>query len=415
MARREVPRSAKQALHGALVVGQGGGPTAVMNASLVGVVQEALQHEAVEGIYGMRYGLSGFIREDLVDLRRESGDTLARLKYTPAAALGSSRDKLTDEDSERVVAVLRAHNVRYCLLIGGNGSATAALQVARVAGERGYELRVLCVPKTIDNDLVGTDHAPGYPSVARYLGIAVRDAGRDTEAIGQVDPVKVIETMGRDAGWIAASTAVAREREGDAPHLIYLPERPVAAERFLADVERVFRQHGHAVIVVGEGVRDERGEYLAASRSTVDVDPAGRPQLGGAGAVLANLVAAELSIKSRVDKPGTIQRVAGALVSSVDIDEAYQVGIAAVRYAAAGQSQAMVAIIREPGPEYRTSTGLVPLEAVAGATRRVPDEFITSPGNDVTPAFLSYIRPLLGGPLPPYARLAAVPVSRRLS
>ncbi len=403
------------ALRGALLVGQGGGPTAVMNASLVGVVQEALRHKAIDNVYGMSYGIRGLLREDLVDLRRETGDTWARLKFTPAAALGSSRYKLTDEDCKRVLTILQAHNIRYFHYIGGNGSAGASLQVARAAAERGYDLRVVSIPKTVDNDLVGTDHTPGYPSVARFLAVAVRDAGRDTEAIGQVDTVKVIETMGRDAGWIAASTAVARERAGDAPHLIYLPERPLVRARFLTDVQTICREHGHVVIVVGEGVRDERGEYLAASRHSVDVDPAGQPQLGGAGVVLATWIAGDLGIKARVDKPGTIQRVAGALVSPVDVDEAYRVGVAAVRNAVAGHGRDMVTIIREPGPEYRTSTGLVPLETVTRGTRQVPDEFVAPRGNDVTPAFLSYVRPLIGGPLPPYSRLAAVPVPRRLS
>jgi len=379
------------------------------------VVREALRHEAIDGIYGMHHGLSGLVREDLVDLRRESADTLEGLKYTPSAALGSTRYKLTDEDCTRVVAVLQAHNIRYFHYIGGNGSAAASLQVARKAAERSYELRVIAIPKTVDNDVAGTDHTPGYPSVARFLAIAVRDAGRDTEAIGQIDTVKVIETMGRDTGWIAASTSVARECEGDAPHLIYVPERPIARVRFITDVRRVCNQHGHVVIVVGEGARDERGEYLAASRASIDVDPAGQPQLGGAGVVLATWVASDLGIKARVDKPGTIQRVAGAVVSPVDVDEAYRTGVDAVRNAVAGHSQAMVAIIREPGPEYRTRIGLVPLETVVRATRRMPDEFITPAGNDVTQAFLSYIRPLIGGPLPSYARLAAVPVQKRLS
>jgi len=397
-----------------LVVGQGGGPTAVVNASLAGVVDEALRHPTIDGIYGMRYGLRGLLREDLVDLRRESPATLAQLRVTPSAALGSSRHVLTGQECERVIAVLRAHQVRYFLFIGGNGSAGAALQIGSGAAAAGFDLQVVCIPKTVDNDVVGTDHTPGYPSVARWLAIAVRDAGLDSAAIGQVDAVKVIETMGRDAGWIAASTAAAREREGDAPHLIYLPERPVAQARFLADVERVHRTHGHVVVVVAEGVKDERGEYLAASRRPVDLDPAGQPQLGGAASVLAALIATNLGLKARVDKPGTIQRVAGMLASPVDIDEAYRVGVAAVQYALAGERDAMVTLLREPGPDYRTRTGLVPLAEVVRATRPVPDAFIAETGNDLTSAFLDYVRPLIGGPLPPYARLAAVQVARRL-
>ncbi len=404
-----------QAVRGNLVVGQSGGPTAVVNASLAGVVREALQHDVITGIYGMRHGIEGLIHEDLVDLRRESPEALTGLMHTPSAALGSGRYKLTDQDCARVLKVLRAHNIRYFVYIGGNGSANAALRVARLADEQDYELRVLSVPKTVDNDLVETDHCPGHPSVARWLAIAVRDAGRDSEAIGRVDAVKVIETMGRDTGWIAASTALARERDGDAPHLIYLPERVFSQRQFLADVDRIYRDRGHVVITVGEGLKDERGEYLAASRRAVDIDSAGRPQLGGVAAVLCELVATQLGLKARFDKPGTIQRVSSVLASPVDVDEASRVGQAAVKYAVAGQTGFMVSLVREPGVDYQSTTGVVPLERVAAATRPVPDEFIAATGNDVTPAYLAYIRPLIGGPLPAYARLAAEPIPKRLT
>ncbi len=400
-------------MRGNLVAGQSGGPTAVVNASLAGLVDEALRHEVIEGIYGMRFGIEGLVHEDLIDLRRESAETLARLKHTPSAALGSGRYKVSEEDCQQILKVLRAHNIRFFLYIGGNGSADVALRVARFADAQDYELRVLGIPKTVDNDLVETDHCPGHPSVARWIAIAVRDAGRDTEAIGRVDSVKVIETMGRDTGWIAASSALARERDDDAPHLIYVPERPFNQQRFLGDVDRVYRQRGHVVIVIGEGVRDERGEYLAASRRSVDLDRAGRPQLGGAGAVLCELIASELGIKARFDKPGTVQRVSGVLASPVDVDEAYRVGVAAVRHAVAGRTQAMVTLVRERTAEYQSTTGLTPLERVAFATRQLPDAFVAETGTDITPAYLKYIRPLIGEALSPYARLASVPVPKR--
>ncbi len=402
-------------LRGNLLVGQSGGPTAVINASLVGAVEEALRHEAINEIYGMRHGVQGLLREDLADLRRISAETLERLKRTPSAALGSCRHSLSHEECERILRILRAHDVRYFLYIGGNGSAATSHSLARLAAGQGYEMRVVGIPKTIDNDMVETDHCPGYPSVARWLAFSVRDAGLDTEAIGVVDTVKVIETMGRDTGWITASTALARERDGDSPHLIYLPERPFNPQRFLADVERVYRERGHVVITVCEGLKDERGEYLAASTGDVDADPLGRPQLGGAAAVLCDLIARHLKIKARFDKPGTIQRVSAVLASPVDVDEACRAGQAAVREAVAGQSDVMVSIAREPGPLYRGTIGLVPLERVVGKVRAVSDEFIAEAGNDVTPAYLEYARPLIGGPLPPYARLSPVPVSRRLT
>jgi 6-phosphofructokinase 1 len=400
-------------LRGNLVVGQSGGPTAVINASLVGVVQEAHRQEAVEGILGMRHGIEGLLREDLVDLRREPAETWERLRRTPSAALGSCRHKLSAADYETALRILRRHNIRYFIYIGGNDSADTSHRLAQVAAREGYDLRVIGVPKTVDNDLVETDHCPGHPSVARWLAVSVRDAGLDTEAIGVVDTVKVIETMGRDTGWITAATALARERAGDAPHLIYLPERPFRREPFLADVARVHQEHGHVVVTVCEGLKDEDGEYLSASRKGVDVDRFGHAQLGGVAAVLCELVAAGLGIKARFDKPGTIQRVSSLLASPVDVDEAFRVGVEAVRQAAAGQSGFMVAIVRESSDPYRSALRLVPLERVANAAKKVPDEFIAAAGNDVTPAYLAYIRPLLGGPLPAYGRLVGTPVAAR--
>ncbi len=402
-----------EALRGNLIVGQSGGPTAVINSSLAGVVLEALEHEAIEEIFGMAHGVQGLLREDLIDLGRQSAATITGLRTTPSAALGSCRHKLTDDDYERLVGILAAHNIRYFIYIGGNDSADTAARLGRLAAERGYDLRVMSVPKTIDNDLVETDHCPGYGSVARWLAVAVRDAGLDTEAIGIVDTIKVIETMGRNTGWITAATALARDHDDAAPHLIYLPERPFHRERFLADVDRVYRRLGHAVITVCEGLRNERGDYLAASGRAVDVDRFGHKQLGGVAALLCEMVAEGLGVKARWDKPGTIQRVSMLAASPVDLDEAYQVGRAAVRHAAGGQDGAMVTLVRAASDPYRCATGLAPLERVANAERSVPDAFIAPDGNDVTDAFLAYARPLIGDPLAPYARLERARVSQR--
>lgn len=401
-----------RALRGRLVVGQSGGPTAVINATLAGVIQEAHRHDAVTGIYGMRHGVEGLLREALIDLGAEPPQTVELLKHTPSAALGSCRHKLAEEDYGRVLRILRAHEIRYFLYVGGNDSADTAHRLGALAEREGYELRVLGLPKTVDNDLVATDHCPGHPSVARWLAVSVRDAGLDTEAIGVVDTVKVIETMGRDTGWITAATALARTHEDAAPHLIYLPERPLRRDAVLADVEGVYRRLGHVVIAVCEGQKDERGQYLAASAQLLDVDRFGHPQLGGAAAVLCDLIGRELRLKARFDKPGTIQRVSAALASPVDVAEAYEVGRAAVAHAVAGVSGQMVAIVREGNEPYRSTTGLVPLAEVANRVRPVPEEFIAPAGNDVAPAYLGYIRPLIGGPLPAYARLRATPVEQ---
>jgi len=401
-------------LRGNLIVGQSGGPTAVINASLAGVIQEAHRHEVISGIYGMKHGVEGLLQEDLVDLSAEPVETVELLKHTPSAALGSCRHKLHDADFERILGILRAHNIRYFVYIGGNDSADTSHRLAELAARENYDLRVMGIPKTVDNDLVETDHCPGHPSVARWLAVSVRDAGLDTEAIGVVDTVKVIETMGRDSGWITATTALARTHEGAAPHLIYLPERPLRRDQFLADVEGVYQKLGHVVITVCEGQKDEHGQYLSASTKSVDVDKFGHPQLGGVAAALCELISSQLKIKARFDKPGTIQRVSAALASSVDVDEAWRVGQAAVAHAIKGQSGQMVTINRERDHPYRSQTGLVPLERVANAIRPVPDAFIAQSGNDVTAAYLSYIRPLIGGPLPAYARLRNTTISKRL-
>lgn len=401
-------------LRGNLIVGQSGGPTAVINSSLAGVVLEALEHDAIQEIYGMAHGVEGLLKEDIIDLGRQSASVIEGLRSTPSAALGSCRYKLTEGDYERLLGVLRAHEIRYFLYIGGNDSADTAWRLGRLAAERGYDLRVMSVPKTIDNDLVETDHCPGYGSVARWLAIAVRDAGLDTEAIGVVDTIKVIETMGRNTGWITASTALARDHEDAAPHLIYLPERPLIRERFLVDVERVYRRLGYAVITVCEGLKDEQGEYLTASGRAVDTDRFGHKQLGGVAAALCEVIAEGLKIKARWDKPGTIQRVSMLAASSVDLEEAYAVGRAAVRHAVEGRDGHMVTLVRESDDPYAWTTGLAPLERVANAERKVPDAFISPEGNDVTDAFLAYARPLIGGPLPAYARLEMTRIPQRI-
>ncbi|MFZ5924672.1 MAG: diphosphate--fructose-6-phosphate 1-phosphotransferase, partial [Bacillota bacterium] len=269
---------------------------------------------------------------------------------------------------------------------------------------------VVGVPKTIDNDLAVTDHSPGYGSVARWVATAVRDAGLDTEAIGVVDTVKVIEVMGRNAGWITAATALARDHEDAAPHLIYLPERAFSEERFLADVKAVYDRLGYVVVTVCEGLKDESGTYVTASSRSIDTDKFGHKQLGGVGDFLCNLVATGLKLKARYDKPGTIQRVSAALASEVDLAEAYEVGRHAVRCTVAGITDKMVTIMRKPGPRYEVEMSTADLDVVANEEKLVPGEFINEAGNDVTRAFIDYALPLIGGPLPSYVRLERIPV-----
>lgn len=386
----------------------------MINASLAGVVEEAKKHSEIADIYGCVHGVQGLLKEDIADLGREKPDTIKGLKTTPSAALGSCRYKLKADDAERLLRVIQAHNVRHFLYIGGNDSAETCHTIAELALREGYEMRVMGVPKTVDNDLQYTDHCPGYGSVARFVAVATMDAGRDTEAIGIVDNVKVIETMGRNAGWITAAAGLARREELEAPHLIYLPEIAFNKDQFLSDVQNVFGRFGYCVLAVCEGLRDAEGKELAASGSTIDTDAFGHKQLGGVGDLLCDLIATNLKIKARCDKPGTIQRMSSLIASSVDIEEAYMVGQAAVRAAAEGTSGQMVTLVRESDDPYSCTTGLVPLEKVAAGEKKVPREFVTPEGNFVSQAFLDYVRPLVGS-LPKYARLELHRVAKRLS
>lgn len=385
-----------------------------MNSSLVGILREAAEHGEIEGVYGTLFGVQGLLDEALVDLGREDPAIIQRLSHTPAAALGSCRYRLGVEDSERTLEVLKAHNVRYFFYIGGNDSAEAAHRIARLAQERGYELYVISLPKTIDNDLVETDHCLGYGSVARFVAMVTMDAGRDTEAMRLLEPIKIIEVMGRDAGWVAAAAALAKKREEDAPHLIFSPERPLILGQFLEEVQRVYRQFGYVVAVMAEMVKKEDGTLLVVPDEGPEKDPFGHPRPSSPARFLCQLIRSELGLRPRFDKPGTIQRTAMAYASSTDLEEACLAGRMAVKYALQGKSDCMVTLVREPGDSYRCSIGLAPLAKVANALKTLPDEYITPEGNFVTEAFLEYARPLIGGPLPTYPRLRQVPVERRL-
>ena len=397
-----------------LLVAQSGGPTAVINSSICGIVEEALQHERIRGIYGAVNGILGVLHEELVDLRLEDPSSIRNLMNTPSAALGSCRYKLSARDFDRLMEVFIAHDIGYFLYAGGNDSMDTAHKVANLAAERNHELRVMGVPKTVDNDLRITDHCPGYGSVSRFNAIATRDSCLDTEAIYTTDTVKIVETMGRDTGWITASTALAKDTDENGPHLIYLPERPFILEKFLNEVKEVHDRFGRVVICVCEGLRDESGAFLKASTEGIDTDKFGHVQLGGVGDYLVNVISGKLKLKARYDKPGTIQRVSMQCASQIDIEEAYRVGQVALSSAVEGECDKMVTLIRNQNDPYHSETGLVELEEVALKTKKVPDEFINNDSNFVTKAFLEYVRPLIGGALPHYARLRKRTVNRKL-
>jgi 6-phosphofructokinase 1 len=401
-------------MKGKAVVGQSGGPTAVINSSLVGVVQEALRHSEIEAVYGAINGIKGVLEEEFVDLGQEPAEVLEGLRRTPGAALGSIRYKVKEGDYERILQVFKAHNIRYFFYIGGNDSMDTAMKLDSLAKETGYELRVIGIPKTIDNDLAYTDHCPGYGSAARFVAMAVRDSGWDTRAMRVNSPVKIVEIMGRNAGWLAGAAALAKEQEDDPPHLIYVPERPLSKDKLLGDVEEAYRRYGYVVIALSEGVVNERGEPFGGEFAPKEVDAFGHVLKGGASDAAASIIKAELGLSTRIDKPNYLYRSFSLAVSEVDREEAYEVGKAAVIAALAGETGKMVTLIREPGSVYRSTTGLVELEKVANVERYLPDDFINEEGNFVTEAFIEYARPLIGGALPPYARLRGIRVPKKL-
>ncbi len=399
-------------LRGNLVVGQSGGVTAVINSSLAGVIQEAFEQESIEQVFGARHGIEGVLAQEFIDLRRATPSVIAGLRSTPSAALGSCRYKLSDSDYESIVKVLQAHNIRYFLYVGGNDSADTSHRVAQHARQSGYELRVIGVPKTIDNDLPITDHCPGYGSVARFIAAATMDAGLDTESMRRFDPIKIIETMGRNAGWLVASSALGKRDDSHAPHLIYFPERNLVVDRFLTDVEVAYRRFGYVVAVVAETVRCDEGSHVGLVEDDLFTDSFGHHRITGTAHMLCYLGTKRLGFEARWDNPCTIKRVSTACVSRVDEEEAYLAGRFAVRSAVAGESDRMVILLREPGNEYRCALGLANLEDIANTEKVLPDEYINAEGNFVTERFLKYARPLIGDPLPEHARLGAVTVPK---
>jgi ATP-dependent phosphofructokinase / diphosphate-dependent phosphofructokinase len=381
---------------GNILVGQSGGCTAVMNASLAGILDEAARQAAVGRVYGAVHGVLGLLDDEVVELDPADAGLRRRLAATPAAALGSVRHRLTGEEVERALATIRRRDVRFLHYIGGNDSAQTSLDLARAAEHAGYDLRVIAVPKTVDNDLPAMDHSPGFASAARFLAHAVIDAGRDTLAMRRTDPVKVIEVGGRNAGWLAAAAALGRRSEHDPPHLVYLPEQPLAPAQVLVDVEHVLRRTGWAIVVVSEGVRTKDGELLEASREGVYTDRFGHPQLGGAGRVLANLIAAHCGVRAKYDRPGSLQRLLRAYRSPVDVREARRAGRAAVRFAVAGQTGVIAALEAERGRRYRSWFAPVPLEQIVNRERLVPKGLLTAADAYPNEALRAYAEPVVG-------------------
>jgi 6-phosphofructokinase 1 len=398
------------ALRGKLLVGQSGGCTPVINATLAGVVEQARRTAAVTAVWGMRHGIEGVFAREFVDLRRQPAGLMRRVARCPAAALGSCRRKLKAGEEAAVVDFFRAQDIRYFVYIGGNDSADTAHRLARAARAAAYDLRVVSAPKTIDNDLPLTDHTPGFGSTARFIAAVVADVGLDTEAMRGVEPVKIVEVMGRNAGWLAASAALAKREERDAPQFIWPPEVPFEEGKFLALVRHWLKRTGFCVAVVGETVRDGNGRPVAQRTGRIDVDAFGHPRTVGAGEYLCALVRERLGVRARWDKPGTIQRMSSAHFSETDLREARACGAWAVRFAARGRTDCMVVMRRRPGPAYRIEYDTAELSAIANTEKLLPDGWFDRKRMLPTAAFARYARPLVGAGLPEHPRLDGPPV-----
>lgn len=430
-------------LEGNLVVGQSGGPTAVINQSMIGVVEEAMKHGAIKGVYGMRNGLEGMLREDLVDFRKESSQTLEDVANTPSAALGSCRFKPKEEDCKNVFQILKKHNIRYFFYNGGNDSALSAGILNNIAKDQNFECRIFHVPKTIDNDLLVTDHCPGYGSAAKYVAQCFMGNDLDNRAL---PGIKIDVCMGRNAGWLTAASALARVQPDDGPHLIYLPERGYTLKQVLEDIMKVYKANKRALVAVSEGIADTDGHpFLESDKIRAELhemgmdaivagfdamgaveeasggakkDSFGHTQLSGTGA-LADFLSSALKIhmfkttgkkgRVRADTLGYAQRSMAGVVSPIDAAESRESGRAAVRYAVGGMASGSVVFKRHASPhgKYLCDCDVAPLEDVSGVNfpkgvkqyRPMDDKFIAVWGNDVTQEFVEWARPLLG-PLP---------------
>jgi ATP-dependent phosphofructokinase / diphosphate-dependent phosphofructokinase len=419
-------------LSGSLLVAQSGGPTSVINSSLAGVIQEAGHHECIEEIYGGANGILGILNEELIDINEEKARTIEGLRHTPAAALGTCRYKIdfnknperAARDMDRLFEVFQAHNIRYFFYIGGNDSQDTSHKIHQEAVRRGYELRVIGVPKTIDNDLPHTDSCPGYGSVIKHCATTVMEVGLDVGSMATDDgSCCIIEVMGRSAGWIAAGTVLAkRGKPANPPHMILLPEIRYSLDAVLARIKDTIQQYKYCVMVVGEGIRDENGEEICADKTRLD--SFGHPVLAGAADKIKELVQDRLKTKTRTILLGYAQRAAEHCASLTDSNNAFACGEAAVKAAIAGQSGFMVKIVRQKNADgsIKWGTDLQPLGDIANVEHFVPREWVSEDGFLPNEKFIEYANPLIEGEvecpmengLPRYVTLEGARVEKKL-
>ncbi len=388
------------------IVGQSGGPTSVINSSLAGIVDAARDVKEIGGVLGMRWGIEGFMAGNIIDLSAEDAATVQQLRRTPSSALGSSRHKVKEHDLPVILERLKEYNIRHIFMIGGNDTMDTIHRVTAYAAAQGYQMTGIGVPKTVDNDLFGTDHTPGYASGARYVALSVQQAGRLARDMQKVDQYVIFQCIGRDAGWLAAAGALAKRDEADAPHLIYMPERAFDRDKFLADVTAAHKKYGFVSIICGEGLKYADGTPVSASQTK---DKFGNIEYGAAG---GSSVAMQLNrmICDAFKWRGEFQITESLPMSAIDravqqdLDEAYLCGQEAVRLAAAGNSGQMVTLVRQSSRPYRCTTGTAELCDVAVRAKPMPDEMINSEGNFPTQKLIEYLQPLVGE-LPTFAQL----------
>lgn len=387
-------------LIGSCIIGQSGGPTSVINASAYGVIKTALNTPEITNVYGAEYGIKGVLNDRLFDMSKEDTEELEFMLNTPSSALGSCRYKMADPekddtDYKRILEIFKKYNVRYFFYNGGNDSMDTCSKISSYLSKSGYECRVMGIPKTIDNDLVGTDHCPGYGSSAKYIATACAEMIRDT-IVYDVGTITVVEIMGRHAGWLTAASALARQ-SGSGPDLIYLPEVTFDMDDFIAKVKRLYAEKKNVFIAVSEGIRYADGRFVSEATAS-PTDGFGHAQLGGLAAILADRIKIETGAKVRPIEFSLLQRCAAHAASKVDTDEAFLVGKVAVEASVAGETDKMVALIREDkNGEYFCKTELLPLGDVANKEKCVPLNWIDTENYDVTQDFINYALPLVQG------------------
>ena len=406
-------------LKGACIIGQSGGPTSVINASAYGVIRTALDSDVITNVYGAEHGIKGVLNDRLFDMSKEDDGEMELLKYTNYSALGSCRYKMKDPDEDdtdykRILEVFKKHDVRYFFYNGGNDSMDTCNKISKFMQKSGYECRVMGVPKTIDNDLFGTDHCPGYASAAKYIATSCMEVYQDAR-VYDTGMICIIEIMGRHAGWLTAAAALAAEY-GAGPDLIYLPETDFDMEQFLSDVARVYKERGNCMVAVSEGIHYADGSFVSEAKTSA-TDGFGHAQLGGLAALLANVVKEKLGVKVRGIELSLLQRCGAHLASETDIEESFMAGKAAVENAVAGMTDKMVAFERgEINGHYACKTKLLNLTDVANFEKKVPLDWINEAHNGVTHDFIDYALPLIQGEpklpkedsLPRFARLKKV-------